>query len=295
MLDNQLTGTGVALITPFLENGEIDFAGLSRSLTHTYSQGRGVDYWVVMGTTGESATLNSKEKNEVLAYIKANNEHGLPLVYGIGGNNTQEVIENIHKTDLAGVKALLSVSPYYNKPSQEGIVAHFTAIADASPIPIILYNVPGRTAANMKADTTLRLAEHPNIIATKEASGDLVQCMEIAKNAPKGFHLISGDDLLTVAMMGFGAKGVISVLANAFPLIFNRLTRYALDNQFQKANQELFKLLEINPLMYEEANPVGVKYCLELLGVCKKFVRLPLLSASDSLQTKISNLIEGLN
>jgi 4-hydroxy-tetrahydrodipicolinate synthase len=286
-----LTGTGVALVTPFDANGTIDFPALERLLVHSHAAGKGVDYWVVMGTTGESATLNKEEKQAVLDFVRSHNPTHKPIVYGIGGNNTQEVLEAIKHTDLEGVSAILSVSPYYNKPSQAGIIQHFTAIADASPLPIVLYNVPARTMSNLKAETTLALATHPNIIATKEASGDLVQCMEIARNLPAHFQLISGDDLLTVPMISIGAKGVISVLANAFPVNFAEMTRQALQGNFAKASELLYQFLNINPLMYEESNPVGVKQVLALQGVCTNCVRLPLLPATENLQKKIQNCL----
>ncbi len=280
----KLHGTGVALVTPFDENEQIDFKGLKKLLTHT---AKGVDYFVVMGTTGESATLNKGEKKKVLAFVKENNSKKLPIVYGIGGNNTQEVVEAIKESDLTEVDALLSVSPYYNKPSQEGIYKHFLTIADNSPIPVILYNVPGRTASNLSAETTLRLAQHPNIIGIKEASGNLEQCMKIAKEKPKNFMLISGDDMLTVPLYAIGAVGVISVLANAFPVIFRKMKEFAFAGNFAKAAAEQFKLLEINGPMYEEGNPVGVKYVLKLMSICTSEVRLPLVKASDILQKKI--------
>ena len=283
-----LKGTGVALVTPFNEDLSIDFDGLLKLLEHT---AKGVDYYVVQGTTGESATTTSAEKAEILSFIKQNNKAKLPIVYGIGGNNTQSVLENIKSTDLEGVCAILSVSPYYNKPSQEGIYQHFKMIADASPVPVILYNVPGRTQSNISANTTLRLAEHKNVVAIKEASGDLTQCMAISKDAPEDFLLISGDDLLTTPMMSFGAVGVISVLANAFPETFKRLTKAALSNDFEASSQATFELIDINPLMYAESNPVGVKHVLEVFGVCKNYVRMPLLPASDELKTKIQALL----
>ncbi|WP_339609947.1 4-hydroxy-tetrahydrodipicolinate synthase [uncultured Roseivirga sp.] len=283
-----LKGTGVALVTPFNEDLSIDFDGLLKLLEHT---AKGVDYYVVQGTTGESATTTSAEKAEILSFIKQNNKAKLPIVYGIGGNNTQSVLENIKSTDLEGVCAILSVSPYYNKPSQEGIYQHFKMIADVSPVPVILYNVPGRTQSNISANTTLRLAEHKNIVAIKEASGDLTQCMAISKDAPEDFLLISGDDLLTTPMMSFGAVGVISVLANAFPETFKRLTKAALSNDFEASSQATFELIDINPLMYAESNPVGVKHVLEVFGVCKNYVRMPLLPASDELKTKIQALL----
>lgn len=287
----KLHGTGVALVTPFQASGKIDFKGFKKLLNHT---AKGVDYYVVMGTTGESATVSREEKKEVLSFVKKNNSKNLPIVFGIGGNNTREVIEAIEDTDLKGVAALLSVSPYYNKPSQEGIYQHFIAIADACPVPIILYNVPGRTSSNLTAETALRLAQHNNIIGIKEASGNMEQCMQIAKSKPRDFMLISGDDLLTAPLYGMGAVGVISVLANAVPVIFKKMKEFSLAGNFKSAYQEQFKLLEINSLMYEEGNPVGIKQFLKDLGICSNYVRLPMISASQWLQNKIKSYAKGL-
>lgn len=284
-----LHGTGVALVTPFTESGAIDFAALKKLLRHT---AKGVDYWVVMGTTGESATLSKAEKKDVLRFVLANNPKNLPVVYGIGGNNTAQVVEELSTTDLAGVTAILSVSPYYNKPSQEGIYRHFTEVADASPLPIVLYNVPGRTSSNLTATTTLRLAKHNNIIGIKEASGNLEQCMAIAHEKPAGFLLISGDDLLTVSMYAIGAGGVISVLANAYPLTFRKITTAASRGNFAQASKSAFSLLSINGPMYEESNPVGIKALLAELGICGPHVRLPLVTASPALRSKIKTIIK---
>jgi 4-hydroxy-tetrahydrodipicolinate synthase len=287
----KLYGTGVALVTPFTETLEVDFKALKKLLAHT---ARGVDYYVVMGTTGESPTCSPEEKKQILQFVKENNSKKLPVVYGIGGNNTQEVLNYIDHSDLKGVDAILSVSPYYNKPSQEGIYQHFKAVADRSPVPVVLYNVPGRTASNLTAETTLRLAGHSNIIGIKEASGNMEQCMRIAKYAPKDFLLISGDDMLTVPLYAVGAKGVISVLANAFPVVFKKMKEHAFNGNFGKASQEQFKILEINAPMYEEGNPVGVKFLLQQLGVCSEHVRMPLLSASGKLKEKIIAVNTGL-
>ncbi|MBX2917034.1 MAG: 4-hydroxy-tetrahydrodipicolinate synthase [Cyclobacteriaceae bacterium] len=280
----RLMGTGVALVTPMHEDGSIDYKGLKKLLSHT---GKAVDYYVVMGTTGESATLNKKEKQAVLQFVLNNNTRNLPVVYGIGGNNTESVLEEIIHTDLTGVMAILSVSPYYNKPSQEGIYQHFKAVARVSPVPVILYNVPGRTAANLTAETTLRLAQLDNIIGIKEASGNLEQCMKIANEKPKEFMLISGDDMLTLALYANGAVGIISVLANAYPVVFKKLKDYAIAGKLAAAQKEQFKLLNINGPMYEEGNPVGIKYLLSLLGICQHHVRLPLVNPSDNLKKKI--------
>lgn len=287
----KLYGTGVALVTPFTESLAVDYKALKKLLAHT---AKGVDYYVVMGTTGEAATCSDEEKEKVLQFVKDNNSSNLPIVYGIGGNNTQHVLESIKATDFKDVDALLSVSPYYTKPSQEGIVQHFNAIADASPVPVLLYNVPGRTSSNITPDSTLRLAEHKNIIGTKEASGNLEQCMKIMKYKPKDFLLLSGDDMQTVAMYSIGAKGVISVLANALPQIFKKIKEYAFAGEYEKASQQIFKLLEINGPMYEEGSPVGVKYLLETIGICRSYVRLPLARASSDLQNKIVANFKGI-
>lgn len=285
----KLYGTGVALVTPFTETLEVDYKSLKKLLTYT---SRGVDYYVVMGTTGEAATCSDDEKAELLKFVKANNPKRLPIVYGIGGNNTQQVAEAIRSSDLEGVDAILSVSPYYNKPSQEGICQHFEAIANVCPVPVILYNVPGRTSSNMTDETTRRLSEHSNIIGIKEASGNIEQCMKIAKNAPKDFLLISGDDMWTSSMYAIGAKGVISVLANAYPSVFKKIKDYAFAGKYVKASMEQFKLLEINGPMYEEGNPVGVKFLLSGISVCAPHVRLPLVEASEKLKNKINRILE---
>ena len=286
----KLYGTGVALVTPFDAKNRIDFTSLKKLLVHT---AKGVDYYVVMGTTGEPATLTKEEKKSVLKFVRANNPKKLPIVYGIGGNNTQQVIEEINDTNLRGVSALLSVSPYYNKPSQEGIYQHFIAIANASTVPIILYNVPSRTASNLTAETTLRLAQHKNIIGIKEASGNLEQGMNIVKGKPKDFMLISGDDMQTLPLYAIGSVGVISVLANAFPVIFKKIKEHAFTGNYSNAQAEVFKLLEINGPMYEEGNPVGLKHLLKLLKIGNGRLRLPLVTASDFLQKKISGILKA--
>jgi 4-hydroxy-tetrahydrodipicolinate synthase len=284
-------GTGVALVTPFDEQLKVDYRALKKLLAHT---ARGVDYYVVMGTTGESVTVHDNEKQEILDFVKKNNPKKLPIVFGIGSNDTQHVLDAIAKTDFSGVDGLLSVSPYYNKPSQEGIYQHFRKIADECPVPVILYNVPGRTGSNITAETTLRLAEHKNIAGIKEASGLIDQCMMIVKRKPKDFLLISGDDLLTVPLYGIGSKGVISVLANAFPVWFKKMKEHAFNGKFEKASAEQFKLLEINVPMYEEGNPVGVKYLLSRLNICHEYTRLPMASASEKLKQKIDSIYETL-
>lgn len=282
-------GTGVALVTPFQASGAIDYPALERVVEHVILGN--VDYLVVQGTTGESATLSETEKLEVLAFIKKINRQRLPIVYGLGGNNTQAVLAAMDEIDFSEIDAILSVSPYYNKPSQTGIIAHYEAIADRCPVPVILYNVPGRTMSNLNHQTTLQLAQHPNIIGIKEASGNLDQCMRIARDKPDDFLLISGDDMSTTPMRSIGAEGVISVMANAYPEIIGSII-HGNDTYSKKGT---FNLLDINPLMYEESNPVGVKCLMQILGLCDDFVRLPLVSASEDLKNRIKATAAAVN
>lgn len=285
-----LEGTGVALVTPMDATGKIDFNGLKKLIRHTAK----VDYLVVMGTTGESATLTWTEKIKVLEFILTNRPASMPVVFGIGGNNTAEVIEKLDSVRGLPLKAILSVSPYYNKPPQEGIYRHFSAIAEKCPVPVILYNVPGRTASNMTAETTIRLASHGNITAVKEASGNIDQAIKIISEAPKKFSIISGDDMLTVPMMSIGARGVISVLANAFPSGFKKMTDAALKGNFKTAAQYQSSFVKMNPLMYEEGNPGGIKELLEQMGIIKNQMRLPLVTVSDSLRARISKALQEI-
>lgn len=279
---NAFKGTGVALVTPFLEDQQVDYPSLERLINHVISGG--VDYLVVLGTTGESATLTASEKAQLLKASVEYNKGRVPLMLGIGGNATQKLIEEIEQTDFYGVAGILSVSPYYNKPTQEGIITHYQALADASPVPLMLYNIPGRTMSNLTAATTLALSHHPNIIGIKEASGNLEQCMQIAASMPKDFLLLSGDDLLTKPMQSIGGSGVISVLANALPATFKTLIEGDAASSQQAANS----VLKLNGLMYEEGNPVGIKNLLLHLGIIQTDqVRLPLLRASKGLSEKI--------
>lgn len=288
----KLYGTGVALVTPFDRNKKIDFKALSRLLNSTAEKGS--DYYVVLGTTGESATLSLEERSSILEYVKKHNSAQLPIVLGHGGNNTAEVIAELAAFDLTGVDALLSISPYYNKPSQEGIYQHYLALANASPVPILLYNVPGRTSSNIHASTTARLSSHGNIIGIKEASGDVAQAMKIRRDSEPGFMLISGDDLWTLPLLSIGGVGVISVLANAYADIFAEIHRATGRGAWTDAAKLAYKLLEINPLMYEEANPVGIKVVLEYQKICEAFVRLPLYKASGNLKKRIKKAHDSL-
>ncbi len=287
---NILHGTGVALVTPFAADFSVDYAAWHRLLDHCLDGG--VEYLVINGTTGESPTVTAAERAELLRTAKAHVAGRVPLVYGIGGNDTAAAAAQFHAVDLQGVAAVLSASPAYNKPSQAGLIAHYQHLADASPVPLVLYNVPGRTASNLTADTTLRLARHPNIVGIKEASGNLEQCLAIGALKPKNFVLLSGDDLMTPALVAAaGAVGAISVMANAWPRRFSDMTRAALAGDFAQARRLLFELLPLNPLMYEESNPVGVKAALAALGVCEPAVRLPLLEATPGLQDRIQKLL----
>lgn len=284
---NAFKGTGVALVTPFHDDQSIDFEGLKSLVDHVVAGG--VDYLVVLGTTGESATLSSSEKKQVLKACLEYNDGRVPVMLGIGGNNTHAVINEIKNTDFYGVAALLSVSPYYNKPSQEGIIAHYRAIADVSPAPVVLYNIPGRTMSNMTAATTLALSHHPNIVGMKEASGNLEQCMQIAAAMPKDFLLLSGDDLMTKALMSVGGSGVISVMANAFPGLFKVLAH----GSHEESLVATFSLLKMNSLMYVEGNPVGIKNLLRHQGIIKSDqVRLPMLKASAELSVQIQAALQ---
>ena len=286
---NKLHGTGVALVTPFTSTGTVDMAAWERLLDFTIAGG--VEYLVINGTTGESPTTTTSEKTDLLNAARQHVAGRLPIVYGIGGNDTLTIEHQLRSTDLTGIEAILSASPAYNKPSQAGIVAHYQRLADASPLPLILYNVPSRTGSNISAATVLELAKHENIIGIKEASGNVEQCLAILAGKPADFLFLSGDDMLTVPLIACGSQGIISVLANAFPQRFSDMTRAALAGDFARAQQLLFGLLPLNPLMYEEGNPVGVKAALALQGVCEPAVRLPLVPASESLTARIKQLL----
>jgi 4-hydroxy-tetrahydrodipicolinate synthase len=280
-----LRGTGVALVTPFKADLSVDIEAFGRLIDFTLDNG--VDYLVVNGTTGESVTTTPEERAQLLAFAKERIAGRKPLVYGLGSNDTQYMLDQIKKLDVTGIDAILSVCPYYNKPSQEGVFLHYTSIAEACPVPVILYNVPGRTGINMTAATTLRLAQHPNIIGTKDASANMEQYMAILDGRPNGFLVISGDDMHTVPLISVGGDGIISVLANAFPERFSRMTRLALEGNFKEAAPLQRSFGKINPLMYEEANPVGLKVALEMVGICGAYVRLPLAPASASLVQRV--------
>ena len=280
-------GVAPALVTPMLQDRSIDWKALKSLINHV-SQG-GVNYLVVQGTTGESATTTSDEKKKIIETIKESNSDHLPIVYGIGGNDTVSLLSQIKNTAFDGIDAILSVAPYYNKPSSRGVIDHFTGIADSCPVPVILYNIPGRTGINLSPETVLRLAEHPNIIGIKEASCVIEQCIEIAFHKPKDFLLISGDDVQAVPIISIGGVGVMSVIANALPKKFSEMIHHALKGDFVSAQKILGHFLAIDPFLYEEGNPVGVKLILENLGLMQAQVRRPLAVGSEDLRNKLVN------
>lgn len=288
---NQFKGAGVALVTPFLADMSIDYPAL-RKLVREQIAG-GTNFLVVQGTTGESPTLTSDEKQKVLETVQEENNGVLPIVYGLGGNNTLAVAEAFSKIP-AGVDGILSVAPYYNKPIQRGFVAHYIAIAQATDLPIIMYNVPGRTGSNMLAETTLELAEVKNIVAMKEASGNMEQIMEIIRCKPADFLVLSGDDALTMPLIAAGADGVISVVANSFPKQFSQMVAASLNGDLATARKLHYDLLPITKLFFTEGNPGGVKIALEELGWMAPHMRLPLVQVSDSLRTAIQQATRKL-
>ena len=287
---DKIKGTGVALVTPFNNDKSVDYKGLENLLNHVINGG--VDFLVLMGTTGESTTLSKTERIEVVDFCKKINNGRLPIVLGIGGNNTMQVVADIKAANLENVDAILSVSPAYNKPSQEGIYQHYKMISESSPLPIIVYNVPGRTSSNISAATTVRLAtDFKNIVGVKEASGDMDQIMKILKNKPADFVVLSGDDGLTLPMIHIGAEGVISVIGQSHPKDFSDMVSFGLSGNKKLANQIHYKLYDFYRPLYAEGNPVGVKACLEMLGVCKAVVRLPLVEASNTIKNELEKLL----
>lgn len=286
-------GLGVALVTPFQENGNVDMAGLQRLVEHNINNG--TDYLVVQGTTGESATLTIDEKKAILDFVIEINNKRKPIVLGVGGNNTAEVVNQLQKQKLKGVDGILSVSPYYNKPSQEGIFQHYQAVSKATKLPIILYNVPGRTMSNVTAETTLRIARAcSNIVAVKEASGNLEQIMNIIINKPKGFLVLSGDDALTLPHLAIGGDGVISVVGNAFPKRFSRMVHNGLEGNFEAARKDHYELLEMIQTLFADGNPGGIKKVLSVLGICKENLRLPLVPVNKTVSDKLEALTKML-
>ncbi len=288
MSEKIFKGTGVALVTPFTEEKKIDYHALEKLIEHVLSNG--VNFLVGLGTTAETPTLSKQEKIDIINFIANKNNKRVPLVCGIGGNNTEEVIKDFAVYPMEKIDAILCVSPYYNKPSQEGIYQHFKAIDAACPVSIILYNVPGRTGSNMLASTTVRIANDcKNVIAIKEAAGNMVQSMELAKSLPSSFTLLSGDDDLVMPQIACGFDGVISVAANCFTKDFCNMVQLSLQNNFEQARAIHYKLLPAIDLLFIEGNPAGVKYFLQQMNICKNEFRLPVVSVSDAVQQKIKN------
>ena len=289
-----LQGTGVALVTPFHKQGNIDFTSLGRLIDHTIEGG--VDYLVSLGTTSEYPTLRSQEQLAVVEFTIEKVENRVPVVLGMGGNDTRSLVDKIRHTDLSSIAAILSVAPYYNKPNQKGLYAHYKAIAEASNTPIILYNVPGRCGVNMTAETTLQLAnDFSNIIGIKEASGNMAQCMEILANKPQGFTVVSGEDALVLPMIALGAQGVISVAANAYPNIMSELVTHSLKSNMKKARTVHEKLLPFSNAIFDEGNPTGIKAALEIMGICQNNLRLPLVKSSKQLYSKLQTIINNID
>lgn len=290
---NSITGTGVAIVTPFHFSGEVDYSSLTKLINDIIENG--VDFVVALGTTSEVVTLTSEEKLEVVTHVKAVVSNRVPVIIGIGGNNTQSVVNEISNFDMDGVAAILSVAPYYNKPNQRGIYEHFNAIANICPVPIVLYNVPGRTSSNISAETVVKLAKNfDNIVAVKEASGDMQQIMSIIKNKPDGFEVLSGDDALTFSMITLGAEGVISVVANAFPKEFSQLVNYARLGDVEEARELHYRLLEVTNLLFADGNPAGIKAALEIFGILGNNLRLPMVPVTNELYKQLAIAIEEI-
>ncbi|WP_329806276.1 4-hydroxy-tetrahydrodipicolinate synthase [Flavobacterium facile] len=288
-----LIGTGVALVTPFKKDFSVDTEALAK-ITNFVIEG-GVEYLVILGTTAESATLNAEEKEVVIETIVAANNGRVPMVLGVGGNNTAKVVEELKTRDLSRFAAILSVSPYYNKPTQEGIYQHFKAVSEASPISIIVYNVPGRTASNMLPSTVVRLAnDFKNIIGIKEAAGDIVQAMKLIQTKPEGFLVISGDDMITLPMVLAGGAGVISVIGEGFPKEFSEMVRLGLNKKVTEAYKIHYKLADSIDMIFEQGNPAGIKEVFKHLGLSENTVRLPLVTVDENLSGRLSNFIKNL-
>jgi 4-hydroxy-tetrahydrodipicolinate synthase len=288
-----LQGTGVALVTPFKINGEVDYDALGKLID--FDIDNGVEYVITLGTTGETPTLNKQEKFGIIHFTYQKVNGRVPVVVGIGGNSTAEVIENLQTYPLDKATAVLSASPYYNKPSQEGIFQHYKAIAAASPKSIILYNVPGRTGSNVTAETTLRLAKEKNIVGIKEASGNMVHCMHILRDMPADFLFVSGDDHIAMPLIACGSDGVISVTANCFPKDFSEMIRLSLKNDFAAARPLHYKCLEGNDLLFAENNPAGVKAFLYEMGIMENVVRLPVVPLSEAVHAKVKAYLKKIN
>jgi 4-hydroxy-tetrahydrodipicolinate synthase len=285
MKTNPFKGTGIALVTPFKADQSVDTEALTKIVNHVIDNG--ADFLVVLGTTSEAPTLSADEKQLVISTILKTNNGRLPVMLGMGGNNTQAVIEAIKVQDFKGIQGILSVVPYYNKPNQRGMKAHFEAIANASPVPVVVYNVPGRVGVNLQAATCVELAQHPNIIAVKEASGNLQQIMEILRDKPADFDVLSGDDGITQPLMALGATGVISVAANAYTCQFSRMMRAQMENRTDEALRLHYAMLHMNQLIFADGNPAGIKCLMSHIGLCQNVLRLPLVSANEKVEADI--------
>lgn len=287
-----LIGTGVALVTPFKKDFSIDIEALQRIVN--FSIDGGVEYLVVMGTTAENATLTTSEKELVISTVIEVNNGRLPLVLGVGGNNTMQIVEELKTRDFSAFEAILSVSPYYNKPTQEGIYQHFKAIAEASPVPVILYNVPGRTSSNMAPSTVIRLAnDFENVVAIKEAAGDMAQALQLIKNAPKDFLVISGDDMIALPMVLAGGAGVISVIGQGFPKEFSEMIRLGLNRKVNEAFKTHYFLSDCIDMIFEQGNPAGIKHVFQSLGIADNTVRLPLVPVDESLAGRLDKFVKA--
>lgn len=294
MATQQFTGTGVAVTTPFKTDQSVDHASLKKHIL--FLRENGIDFLVILGTTGESVTLSDDEKKAVVETVKQANKGGLPFVLGIGGNNTASILEKIEKTDFKGIDGILSVAPYYNKPSQKGLYEHFKAISEKSPVPVILYNVPGRTGVNIAPETIVQLAkDFDNITTVKEASGSFMQAMHIIRNKPKDFTVVSGEDGITLPLMSIGVEGVISVIGNAFPAPWSKMVNYALKNDFQAARQIHNKMLPMVEKLFAEGNPAGIKCALSIKGIIENNLRLPLVPVSKNLEDEMKQMIKKLD
>ncbi|HOK25035.1 MAG TPA: 4-hydroxy-tetrahydrodipicolinate synthase [Bacteroidales bacterium] len=286
-------GTGVAIITPFKNDSSIDFSSLEKVINHVINGG--VNYIVLMGTTGESSTLTKDEKKALISFTLDTINKRVPLVVGIGGNNTQEIITQLKTTALKSVDGILSVAPYYNKPTQKGLYEHFKAIATCSPVPVIMYNIPGRTGCNISAETCLQLAhEFDTIVGVKEASGNMEQIMKIIKGKPENFQVVSGDDLLTLPIIAAGGTGVISVIANAYPAEWSEMVNQCLKSNFKAAREIMFRFTEIIELLFADGNPAGIKAAMNILNLCQNTLRLPLVPVSQQVHARLKKAMESI-
>lgn len=292
MKNNPFVGTGVALITPFNEDFSVDYKSLENIVEFTLSNG--ADFLVALGTTSEAPTLTAEEKDNILKTIIKSANGRCPIMLGMGGNNTMSLLNSIKNQDFNGVDGILSVVPYYNKPNQRGMKAHFEMVADNSPVPVVLYNVPGRVGVNLQASTCVELAEHPNIIAVKEASGNLQQIMEILRDKPSDFDVLSGDDGITQPMMALGAKGVISVAANGYPELFCKMVKSMMTYDNETALSLHYKILKMNNLIFADGNPAGIKCLMAYRNLCKNVLRLPLVPANEAVRKNIENECETI-